>query len=304
MFNKHHRSRVSDWVTILSILLITVSSLVAQESGVKKEKSFHDQLIGEYLGFDGDDRIGIELGPGASGGYTVTVFEEGLPGRGHKEKEDDRYVGTATLKDDTLEIALSEKFDGTEKEHLKWKIRKSTAAIFKEGEKITLTIPKSDKRDKIEVVKIDGVKASAANSEKYPDKQFAFERSLPGVFHGTEGTTPIVVDIDYDKKGLFEIGFFEERRTETEGFLSKKRDEKDVRYSGIGVLNRDKLEIVLKEKHREITSEHLERSVRHLTATITQADGKLTLTIPATGDWKKVAVTQTEATRKSKTAAR
>ena len=40
MFNKHHRSRVSDWVTILSILLITVSSLVAQESGVKKEKNY------------------------------------------------------------------------------------------------------------------------------------------------------------------------------------------------------------------------------------------------------------------------
>ena len=307
MFNQIHRDSVFGLVTIFSLLVMTGSFLLAQESGAKKEKSFHDQLIGEYLGFEGDDRVGIELGPGA-GGYSVTIYEEGLPGRGHKEKEDDRYVGKATLKDDTLEIELTEKFDGAKKEHLEWKFRKATAAIFKEhgkeGEGVTLTIPKSDKRDKIEVVKIGGGKVSAVNSEKYPDKQFAFEQSLPGIFHGTEGTTPVVVDIDYDKKGVFEIGFFEEKRREPEGFLTKKRDEKDVRYSGIGVLNRGKLEIVLKEKHHEITAEHLEWSVRHLTADITHVDGKLTLTIPATGDWKKVAVTQTEATRKNKTASR
>ena len=303
MTDNNFQNRIS-YIATLSIFLIAGSFLAAQESGVKKEKSFHDQLIGEYLGFEGNDRVGIELGPGAGETFSVTIYEEGLPGRGHKEKEDDRYVGKATLKDDTLEIELSEKFDGTKKEHLEWKFRKATAAIAKDGEGITLTIPKSDKRDKIEVVKIGGGKAPAVNSEKYPDKQFAFEQLLPGIFHGTEGTTPVVVDIDYDKKGVFEIGFFEERRTEPAGLLNEKRDEKDVRYSGIGVLARDKLEIVLKEKHREITAEHLERSVRHLTADITQADGKLTLTIPATGDWKKVSVTQTEATRKNKTASR
>lgn len=257
----------------------------------KTEKPLEERLVGQYLGFEGNDHIGIEIGNRTDKDtFLITVYEEGLPNKGHKEKEDDRYEGTAILHGhDTLEIELTKKFDGMKSEHLARKERKLKATIDTKNGELVLRIPKGEHGKPIDVIQLNKPISQKAND--YPEKEMRLEKELYGYFRGTEGKNQISMEIFNPKHGLFPIMFYE--KDHPEHAAHQKKDEKQVHYIGCAVYNQGKLQIVLTEKYEAITKEHLERPLHKLTAEINEGPEKITLTIPKTHVWEKVEVTKT-----------
>ncbi len=296
---------------IVFAMLSIVSTTFAQEKPATPDKAaskkaamnetsqpLERRLVGKYLGFEGDDRIGFEIGPGADNVYPITVFEDGLPQHGHHEKDDERFVGKAVLKaPNTLVIQLIEKFEGTEKEHMDWDLRNMTATIKTDGDKITLSVPAGKEWKAVDVVQIDPTFANAVSKE-YPDQEFHFETGLYGEFHGTEGQNPMIVEIDNPKNGLFPIRFFEAKHHDhaTSHHVMKAgklaTTEKDVNYRGCAIFNEGKLQIVLAEKYDDITRRPVERKLQKLTATIGKDGDKTVLSIPKNEIWDDVQVSK------------
>lgn len=111
-------------------------------------------LTGDYLGWEDDDRIGIRI-TGTEGKYAITIYENGLPGRGHDPADDDRYEGTARYVKETgrLEIELLKKFDETFEEPVEKALRKLTAVIGTENGKVVLLIPANREWDDVRAEK-------------------------------------------------------------------------------------------------------------------------------------------------------
>lgn len=112
-------------------------------------------LAGNYLGYEGDDRIGLVVQPKVGDAFPVVFYEDGLPGRGHRPDDDDRYEGTARLVGERLEIELTKKIDdGRKEERVETALRRLTASVARSGEKITLSIPANRQWDAVRVEKV------------------------------------------------------------------------------------------------------------------------------------------------------
>ncbi len=116
-------------------------------------------LAGSYSGREGDDKLGLVLTPSKNGEgeYDVVFYEDGLPGAGHDPKDDDRYEGTATFKNNQFEIQLTKKFDEGKEERVEKSLHKITATvnIGQEGN-VKIEIPKSIEWDSVHLTKPGG----------------------------------------------------------------------------------------------------------------------------------------------------
>lgn len=111
---------------------IQVKKVAKTVPDVNDEKDTPQHLPGKYLGREGDDRIGMIIGEPKNGVYPITIYEDGLPGRGFQEHDDDYYTGTATLVADSgqLEITLDKKFDEGREERVESALKKLIATVI------------------------------------------------------------------------------------------------------------------------------------------------------------------------------
>ena len=112
-----------------------------------------NSLAGDYLGWEDDDRIGFRLEATGSNQYAITIFEDGLPGRGHKLNDDDRYEGTATYDSSAglLLISLTRKVDDGRVKNVEQVLRNLTATVTDHNGQIQFSIPKNREWDRIVV---------------------------------------------------------------------------------------------------------------------------------------------------------
>lgn len=110
-------------------------------------------LSGDYLGWEDDDRIGLRLESTGSDQYKITVYEDGLPGKGHRLNDDDRYEGTATYDASAgvLRISLTKKVDDGRTRSVESVLRNLTATVDDTAGQLRLTIPKNREWDRVTV---------------------------------------------------------------------------------------------------------------------------------------------------------
>ncbi len=115
-----------------------------------------DSLAGRYLGWEGDDELGMILtqSQDKAGHYDTVFYEDGLPGAGHDPGDDERYEGVAVLKDGLLAIRLTKKFDEGREEPVERALQrlKATVATDKNGN-VKIDIPRNNEWDAVRLTK-------------------------------------------------------------------------------------------------------------------------------------------------------
>ena len=110
-------------------------------------------FAGRYLGWEGDDRLGMMLSSqGESDSFTVVIYEGGLPGAGYRAANDDRYEGT--FNSATGEILLTKKFDEGREERVENALKKivPTFAADTEGN-LMIRFPRNHEWNAVELTK-------------------------------------------------------------------------------------------------------------------------------------------------------
>jgi len=148
------------------IKVMKIGTKFLQVSPFENTKDIPQMLPGKYLGWEGDDRFGMVISDAKDGGFPITIYEDGLPGQGFNERDDDYYTGTATLAKDnsTLEILLDKKFDEGREQNVEPAIRKLTTNVKGRGkvmknnavlfdQTLEIAIPANRKWDAVKVEK-------------------------------------------------------------------------------------------------------------------------------------------------------
>lgn len=240
---------------------------------------------GDYIGTEGDDRIGIRIGTPEKNVYPITIYEDGLPGKGYDPKDDDKYVGTASFSDGKFEIRLMKKFDGRKEEKVESALQALTATFQPIDAKIDskgfyLTIPRNREWDAVRVAPVPA---------KPESKSLTTSDSLPGDYLGWEDDDRIGIRIGKPAQpsGEFPVTIYEN------GLPGRGHDPNDDdRYEGVATFKAGNLEITLTKKFDENVEESVERALRKLTARTGLENNKPTLFIPANREWKDVKVTK------------
>lgn len=270
-------------------------------------------LTGAYLGTEGDDHFGIIIGEAKNGVYPVTIYEDGLPGKGYDPNDDDRYEGTAVFAKGKFEITLARKFDGMREEPVENALKQLTANVviaigrethraevsdgsiqhrLSETKTITLTIPKNREWDAVSVSR----EAKISRDEVRPAQEVRNNADLPGSYLGYEGDDRIGMVLGEAKDGpsgnTYPVTIYED------GLPGKGYDPNDDdRYEGTAIVTDGKLEITLLKKFDDgvdgKVEEPVEKPLRKLTATLGSENGKMTLSIPKNREWDAVKVTKT-----------
>lgn len=239
-------------------------------------------VAGRYLGYEGDDRIGFVIENGEDGVFSVTVYEDGLPGKGHRENRDDKYIGTAVLSGNELKIELNKKFDGREEEPVERELRSLLAKIGKKEGKTTLSIPKNREWDEITVEKIE----KSVEPEK-KSEEISLEKLIEGKYLGSEGDDKFGIEIGRLTRGVYPIVFYED------GLPGNGHEiDDDDRYEGTAKLVENRLDIVVTRKFDGRKEEQVEQALRNLSAKIVRKPDAIVLEIPRNREWDRIEVSK------------
>jgi len=143
-------------------------------SSESRSRGTFDDFFGKYVGLEGDQRIAFELYgqnvtrsvPETRDGQIyyvpvtetlsqIAIYKNGFPNGGGYVHEDDWYAGSFTLlKENELTINLFEYQEkNKERKPIPEVLKNLTAKIIRDGENITLEIPKNDEWDAVRVTK-------------------------------------------------------------------------------------------------------------------------------------------------------
>ncbi len=260
-------------------------------------------VVGKYVGTEGDDRIGIEIGPANKEGvYPILIYEAGLPGKGYDPKDDDKYVGTATLNSvDTatlgpssrpnwspiwLNVALTQKFDGTREEPVESTLRELRFFVHltktQDGLNIILTTERNREWGAIRVSQ----DAAKDKPIKPVDKGGVYAQ-FAGRYLGWEGDDRLGMELTSQVASDSLTVVIYEGGLPGAGY----RADDDDRYEG--TFDPATGEILLTKKFDEGREERVENALKKIVPTfVADTKGNLMIRFPSNNEWNAVELTK------------
>ena len=158
-----------------------------RDSSESKQSGTFDDFYGKYTGFEGDKPIAFELYrqlvtlnvPGTMGDgqivymplttslAQIVIYKNGFPHGGGFTHDDDWYSGSYTLiKENELTICLYDYYmNNNERKTVPEALKELTAKVIRDGDDITLEIPKNDEWEEVRVTKVKKPEQNELNKQ-------------------------------------------------------------------------------------------------------------------------------------------